>query len=107
MNLKDLKIEFFKSSGPGGQHKNKRNMAVRITHLPTGLTAVGQESRSQASNKELALERLKAKLKERYRPRKSRIPTRMTRSAKQNILEWKKKRGLQKKMRRKRIGDED
>ncbi len=103
MNLNDLKIEFYKSGGPGGQHKNKRFMAVRITHIPTGLTAVGQERRSQALNKELAWSRLNAKLKERCRPRRTRVATKIPRSVKENILQWKKKRGLKKKMRREKM----
>lgn len=103
MNLKDLKVEFFKSGGPGGQHKNKRNMAVRITHLPSGLTAVSQEYRSQGLNKEVALQRLREKLKEKYRRRTPRIPTRESRAVKERILQWKKKRAVKKKLRQEKI----
>lgn len=59
---KDLKIETFRSSGPGGQYMQKTESAVRITHLPTGLTATCQLARSQAQNKKKALEILSAKL---------------------------------------------
>lgn len=58
----DLKFEFFRSSGPGGQNVNKVETAVRVMHLPTGLTASSQVERSQASNREKAMKILKAKL---------------------------------------------
>jgi len=58
----DLKIEFFRSSGPGGQNVNKRETAVRIIHLPTGLSAACQTERFQAQNREKALNLLKIKL---------------------------------------------
>lgn len=59
---KDLKVEFSRSSGPGGQNVNKVETAVRIIHIPTGLSASSQAERSQSSNKEKALALLKAKL---------------------------------------------
>lgn len=59
---KDLKVEFFRSSGPGGQNVNKVETAVRILHIPTGLSASSQVERAQSSNKEKALALLKAKL---------------------------------------------
>jgi len=58
----DLKIDFFRSSGPGGQNVNKRETAVRITHLPTGVTVASQVERSQERNREIALELLRSKL---------------------------------------------
>jgi len=58
---KDLKIEFTKSSGPGGQNVNKRETAVRVVHIPTGISAHAASERSQVQNKEKALEIVKAK----------------------------------------------
>ena len=59
---KDLKIEFSRSSGPGGQNVNKRETAVRIVHIPTGLSASSENQRSQAQNKEKAVAILKGKI---------------------------------------------
>ena len=59
---KDIKAEFFRSSGPGGQNVNKVETAVRLVHLPTNLAASSQVERSQARNRERAMNLLKAKI---------------------------------------------
>ena len=58
----DLQTEFYKASGPGGQYVNKRMTAVRVTHLPTGMQAASQSERSQAQNREKAMEMLFSKI---------------------------------------------
>ncbi len=61
----DVVLEAMRASGPGGQHVNKTESAVRATHRPTGLVATAREERSQAMNKKLALARLAAALRSR------------------------------------------
>jgi peptide chain release factor 2 len=58
----DIQVDTYKSSGPGGQNVNKRETAVRVTHLPTGLSASSQNSRSQGENKEKAIKILISKI---------------------------------------------
>jgi peptide chain release factor 1 len=60
----ELRVDFFRSSGPGGQNVNKRETAVRITHLPTGLMVTSQTERDQFKNKNNAMTILQAKLAE-------------------------------------------
>jgi len=97
--LADVDVETYRGSGPGGQHRNKTESAVRMTHRPTGLVRVATEHRSQLRNRELALERIWRALEVRRRKPKPRIATRPSKAAKERRLAGKQRDAAKKRMR--------
>ena len=71
---KDFRIDTFSSGGPGGQHQNKTQSGVRITHVPSGLSAECRETRSQGENRKRAFRKLTQKLVVRYARTSENIP---------------------------------
>jgi protein subunit release factor B len=96
----EIEITFYKASGPGGQHRNTTESAVRVRHLPTGIVVVSAESRSQHRNKQLALEELERRLALRNRRRRPRHATRPTLASRTRRVEEKRHRGEIKRGRR-------
>ena len=98
---KQVILETYRSSGPGGQRKNKVETAVRIKHLPSGITVVATEHRSQVDNRRLAFERLRDRLIKLNRPRRRRIPTSLPLRAVEERMEEKKISSTKKRLRQK------
>ena len=97
---KQVTIETYRSRGPGGQRKNKVETAVRLKHLPSGITVIATEHRSQAENRRLALERLRERLIKLNRPKKRRIPTTVSLTAIEKRKEEKRLLSKKKDLRR-------
>lgn len=111
---RDCDVEFTRAGGPGGQHRNKVETAVRLTHRPTGVVVLVSEHRSQSRNRDLALQRLAEKLAtiERERrlehQRKNRRKTRPSKAAKRRRMDQKKQVGEKKRARRRpRLSSDD
>jgi peptide chain release factor 2 len=104
--LRECEMDTFRSSGPGGQHVNKTESAVRLKHLPSGLVVTSQEERSQRQNKAHCLRKLREKIEKlNHRPAK-RVPTRVPQSVKARTLEEKTRRSNIKRLRTKPSTDE-
>jgi peptide chain release factor 2 len=104
--LRECQIETFRASGPGGQHVNKTESAVRLRHQPSGLVVTSREQRSQHQNKALCLQKLREKVERLNKRPPRRVPTRVPRSAKARILEAKAHRSKIKRLRSKPSADE-
>jgi len=105
--MKEVKINYYRSTGPGGRKKDTAETAVRLRHIPSGITVIATEYRFQARNRKLAFERLQKKLIELNKEKKPRIPTKKSLAAESKILEEKKKRAWKKKLREKVEFEED
>lgn len=104
--LRECEVQTFRSSGPGGQHVNKTESAVRLRHLPSGVVVTSQQERSQHRNKSLCLKKLRKRIEKlNYRPAK-RVPTRVPASVKNRALEEKGRRSQIKRLRSKPSMDE-
>lgn len=104
--LKQCEVHTFRASGKGGQHINKTETAVRITHRETKIVLMCQDERSQHRNKEIALDRLRKKLEAFNKRRKKRIPTRATRGSKERRIQAKKNQSTKKDFRKKPFAEE-
>jgi ribosome-associated protein len=104
--LRECEVDTFRSSGPGGQHVNKTESAVRLTHLPSGVVVTSQQERSQHRNKALCLEKLREKIARMNYQKPKRVPTCKSRAAKERTLEEKTRRARIKSLRSKPSADE-
>ena len=104
--LRECEVETFRSSGPGGQHVNKTESAVRLRHLPSGVVVTSQQERSQHRNKALCLERLRKKVDQMNHRPATRVLTRVSRSAKNRTLKEKVRRSQIKRLRSKPLAEE-
>src|SRR5215208_5107363 len=93
---REVLVDVFRASGAGGQHVNKTESALRLTHPPSGVVVAAQDSPSQHRNREIAFERLAAKLAQLNYVPKKRVPTRPTRASKKRRIEGKKQVGARK-----------
>jgi ribosome-associated protein len=103
---REVVVEVSRASGPGGQHVNKTESAVRLKHLPSGVVVVSQDTRSQHRNRETAFERLVERLERLNHVPRKRVATRPTAAARKRRLEAKKQVGAKKAARGRVRGDE-
>jgi len=103
----EVVVEVFRASGPGGQHVNKTESALRLKHPPSGAVVIAQDSSSQHRNREIAYERLIEKLVKLNYVKPKRHKTRPTLSSVKKRLETKTKRATVKTGRSKRVAHDD
>ena len=103
---REVEVDVFRASGAGGQHVNKTESALRLTHPPSGVVVIAQDSPSQHRNRDIAFERLIERLKRLNHVPKKRVPTKPSKAAKRRRLEVKKQVGQKKQARGRLRGDE-
>ena len=103
---REVEVDVFRASGPGGQHVNRTESALRLTHPPSGVVVIAQDSSSQHRNREIAFERLVQWLRRLNHVPKKRIATKPSRAARKRRVEGKTQRGALKKQRGRVRGDE-
>jgi protein subunit release factor A len=103
---REVEIQVFRASGPGGQHVTRTESALRIVHPPSGVVVIAQDSPSQARNRETAFRRLAERLERLNRVPKKRVPTRPTAGSRRRRIEGKKLRAGTKQLRGRVRGDE-
>jgi protein subunit release factor A len=103
---REVEVDVFRASGAGGQHVNKTESALRLTHLPSGVVVIARDSPSQHRNREIAFERLARRLARLNHVPKKRVATKPTHASKRRRLETKKQVGAKKQARGKVRHDE-
>lgn len=96
---REVIVETFRAGGPGGQHRNVTESAVRLLHPPSGVQVTASESRSQHRNRAVAFERLIVRLARLNRVPARRVPTRVSRGAVERRLAEKRRRQTSKRLR--------
>lgn len=105
--IAECRVDVFRATGPGGQGVNTTDSAVRLTHLPTGLTTTCRQERSQLRNKQICIARLRGRIEELMAPPPPpRRPTRPSRAAKERRLAEKSQRSVTKAARRAPSGED-
>ncbi len=102
---RDCEVQVFRATGPGGQGVNTTDSAVRMRHVPTGITVVSRESRSQLQNRERCVEKIIELCRRRARPPRPRKKTHVPASQRRRRLESKRARGKVKQLRRRVEGE--